>query len=125
MKSTEKPYAALLRGIMPMNPNTKNEKLRGVFEELGFTDVETIISSGNVIFKSKEKNTTKLENKIEKALSAKLGFTSPVIVRSHDELKKLIKKDPFKGKEHGQKTYLVVTFLKKAPREIFNTLDLG
>jgi hypothetical protein len=28
-----KQYVAFLRGIMPSNPNMRNEKLRGVFEE--------------------------------------------------------------------------------------------
>lgn len=39
-------YVALLRGIVPLNPNMRNEKLRGVFEKLGFTNVRTVISSG-------------------------------------------------------------------------------
>ena len=118
-------YAAFLRGIMPMNPNMRNEKLRGVFERLGFTDVQTVISSGNVVFKSGSKSIATLEAKIEKALTAELGFKSAVFIRSKEELEKLIRTDPFKGKEHGRKTYLIVTFLKKEPREIFSVLDLS
>src|SRR4051812_30410175 len=92
-------YAAFLRGIMPTNPNMRNEKLRGVFESLGFSNVQTVISSGNVIFEStsKDKDVAKLEITIEKALTAKLGINSTTIIRSKNDLEKLIASDPFKG----------------------------
>lgn len=61
-------YAALLRGIGPSNPNMRNEKLRGVFENLGFQNVQTVISSGNVLFETRSNNIKELEAIIEKAL---------------------------------------------------------
>lgn len=118
-------YVALIRGIMPMNPNMRNEKLRQVFSELGFADVKTVISSGNVIFKSRSKSISALETKIEQGLSKSLGFNNTVIVRSKDELHELIQGDPFKGKKHNRKSYLIATFSKTVPREVFNTLDLS
>ncbi len=108
---------------MPTNPNMRNEKLRGVFEGLGFSNVHTIISSGNVIFESRSKDAAALEIKIEKALLKQLGIKSPAYIRSRQELERLIKKDPFKGMAHGRTSYLIVSFLKKSPREIFNVLD--
>jgi uncharacterized protein (DUF1697 family) len=101
-----------------MNPNMRNEKLRGLFEELGFTNVKTVISSGNVLFESPETDTAKLEAMIEAALPEKLGFTSTTIVRSLDELQKLVDSGPFAGYEHGPKTSLNVTFLKYAPEHL-------
>ncbi len=109
-------YVALLRGIMPMNPNMRGEKLRSVFEKLGFTNVATVIASGNVVFESPNKNSAALEAKIEKAFPKYLGFTSTTIIRSHDELAAIVKKNPFKGKEHSQSSYLLVTFLKDKHR---------
>lgn len=105
-------YVALLRGIAPLNPNMRGAKLCGVFRDLGFTNVASVISSGNVVFDSPSKSVAALEAKIEKALPAQLGFTSTTIIRSRREIEALIKKDPFKGKTHGTKTYLIVTFLK-------------
>src|SRR6185312_1324765 len=61
-------YVALLRGIGPTNPNMKGEKLKAVFEGLGFRNVHTVIASGNVIFDSPSKAPAVLEEKIEKAL---------------------------------------------------------
>ncbi len=118
-------YVALLRGILPTNPNMRNEKLRGVFEGLGFSNVHPVISSGNVIFETNSKNIPTLEFTIEKALMKHLGIKSPVYIRSKKELEALIQKNPFGTMEHGQTSYLIVSFLKKKPGEIFNTLDLS
>jgi uncharacterized protein (DUF1697 family) len=60
----------------------RNDKLRGVFEKLGFESVKTVISSGNVIFESPSRSAAKLEQTIEKALPEQLGFTSTTILRS-------------------------------------------
>jgi uncharacterized protein (DUF1697 family) len=116
-------YVALLRGIGPLNPNMRNNKLRGLFEDLGFKNVQTIISSGNVLFESSSANAKALESKIEKALPQKLGFKSTTIIRSDKQLQKLIKSDPFKGKNDTSKSRLNVTFLKKGG-EVFSVIDL-
>jgi uncharacterized protein (DUF1697 family) len=39
-------YAALLRGIAPSGVNMTNDKLRGVFEALGFETVGSVLASG-------------------------------------------------------------------------------
>lgn len=109
-------YVALLRGIAPTNPNMHNEKLRGVFLDLGFEDVMTVISSGNVIFESDEINPKKLEEKIEKIILEDLGYKSPTIIRSDKQIKNLLEKSPFKDLNHTRETYLNVTFLKNTFR---------
>jgi uncharacterized protein (DUF1697 family) len=106
-------YVALLRGIAPTNPNMRNEKLRGVFEKLGFQNVRTVISSGNVIFESPSRSVKKLEETIEKTLPAQLGFTSTTIIRSKGQIQQLVEKNPFKDMQHSQTSSLNVTFLKK------------
>lgn len=106
-------YVALLRGIGPGNPNMRNDKLRGVFEKLGFANVQTVISSGNVVFESPARSMIKLEEIIETALPDQLGFTSTVIVRSKKQIQELVDTNPFASMEHSQKSSLNVTFLKK------------
>ena len=69
-------YVALLRGIAPTNPNMRNDKLRSVFEKLGFENVKTVISSGNVVFESPSRSIRKLEERIAKAFPEELGFTA-------------------------------------------------
>lgn len=111
-------YIAFLRGIGPGNPNMHNEKLRGVFEELGFSNVKTVISSGNVLFETSASDAPDLEAKIEAAFPERLGFQSTTIIRSHDAIRQLVEKAPFKRYEHGRSTYLTVTFLKQRPSNL-------
>lgn len=105
-------YAALLRGIGPTNPNMRGEKLRGVFESLGFANVQSVITSGNVLFESDVTDVKKLEAMVEKALPEQLGFTSTTLIRTQAELQALVDADPFPGITQGPKTYITVTFLK-------------
>ncbi|MCA2206568.1 DUF1697 domain-containing protein [Nocardia rosealba] len=109
-------YAALLRGIMPTNPNMRNDKLRGVFEGLGFEDVATVLSSGNVVFRTDDARDD-LENRIQQALATELGIPGGTIVRSHPELRALLDRDPFEGLTHERGSYLTVTFFKHTMRE--------
>jgi uncharacterized protein (DUF1697 family) len=104
-------YVALLRGIAPLNPNMHNDKLRGVFESLGLANVRTLLSSGNVLFDS-DSAASKLESQIEKAIIAQLGFTSTTIIRSRQELERLVALDPFKGADTDASFKQNITFLK-------------
>jgi uncharacterized protein (DUF1697 family) len=113
LKQTITKYVALLRGIAPLNPNMRNDKLRRVFEKLGFANVKTVISSGNVIFESPSRSVRELEARIENALSEELGFNSTTIIRSQRQVQQLVDKNPFEDMEHSQKSSLNVTFLKK------------
>jgi uncharacterized protein (DUF1697 family) len=120
-------YIALLRGIAPMNPNMRNNKLREFFEGLGFRNVRTVISSGNVIFDppagGDSNNPGALEEKIEENLPQKLGFNSSTIIRSREQLLELEKKDFFKGKEDLPESRFNITFLKRAPFEVPFVVD--
>jgi uncharacterized protein (DUF1697 family) len=108
-------YVALLRGIGPTNPNMRNENLRRVFEGLGFGNVQTVISSGNVLFESQSRDVKVLEAMIEKALPEQLDFTSTTIIRSKEELQLLFDKNPFKDIRDTPQSKLNVTFLKNKP----------
>lgn len=106
-------YAALIRGIGPGDPQKTNEKLRSVFIDLGFSNVQSVISSGNLIFETKEISTQKLESTIEEAWPKLLGFKATTVVRSQSELQQLIDSDPFNGTVHSEQSYLLMTFLKQ------------
>jgi uncharacterized protein (DUF1697 family) len=117
-------YVALLRGIGPTNPNMRGEKLKAVFEGLGFKNVHTVIASGNVVFDSSSKNANALETKIEKELPKKLGFTRAAIVRSQAELEALVAKKPFKGVKDEKPNYLIVTFFKDRRPELCSVINM-
>ncbi|WP_067692415.1 DUF1697 domain-containing protein [Nocardia jejuensis] len=105
-------YAAFLRGIMPSNPNMRNDKLRGVFEGLGFDKVSALLSSGNVVFRTDETDAAALETRIQQALTAELGIPGGTLLRTQDQLRALVDSDPFTGLTHGRETYLTVTFTR-------------
>ena len=90
----------------------QNAKLRGVFEDLGFANVMSVISSGNVLFESERTDIAGLEADIEARLLTQLGFHSTTIIRSRAQLEALVRKQPFGDAVHSPKQYLTVTFLK-------------
>ena len=108
-------YVALLRGIGPSNPNMRQPKLKGVLESLGFTRVQPVLGSGNVVFESPERSAPALEARMEAAWPKRLGFSSTTIVRSRGELERIVALDPYAGLEHRKDTYLLVTFFKRRP----------
>jgi uncharacterized protein (DUF1697 family) len=88
--------------------------LKTLFEDLGFSKVQTYIQSGNVIFSSKEKSNKKLEDKISSAIKSKFGFDVQVMFLTPEEIEYVIQNNPFlKKKKDSEKLY--VTFLSENP----------
>jgi uncharacterized protein (DUF1697 family) len=115
-------YVAFLRGIGPINPNMRGEKLRAAFEAAGFTNVQTVLASGNVVFESQDNDQEAIAGRIEKALPEQLGFSSAAVVRSQAELQKLADQDLFAGYTHSKNLYLLVTFFRHSPPTLAFTL---
>jgi uncharacterized protein (DUF1697 family) len=113
-------YIAMLRGIGPGNPNMHGDKLRDSFLSMGFSNVKTLLSSGNIVFSSEETNIKKIETLIEDTNTRELGFTRDAIVRSQTEVQALIDANPFDGLKHenGGRTYLTITFFKNTPASL-------
>ena len=107
-------YVALLRAINVGGHTVKMDYLRTLFEAVGFSDVETFIASGNVIFDSKSKDTQALERKIEKHLQQSLGYEVKTFVRSISELAAVANCKPFSASELNQHA-LYVGFLANSP----------
>lgn len=116
-------YAAFLRGIGPLNPNMRNEKLRGVFEGEGLENVQSVITTGNIVFETATKDIKALETMIEKALPEQLGFSSTTIILSHAELKEVEKRHPFKLDEDIKKIEQFVAFTKRSVDDFATTTD--
>lgn len=88
-------YVALLRGInVGGNNKVEMKRLKEVFEKAGHLNVSTYINSGNVIFESKESNSKKLAEEIEKIIEKEFGFNIKVLVKSLTEIKLIEKELP-------------------------------
>jgi len=88
-------HVALLRGINVGGKNLiKMADLRACFEEMGLTEVQTYIQSGNVVFSSRRATKAKLEHAIEAALSETFAYSARVVVVSAAELARVVAQAP-------------------------------
>jgi uncharacterized protein (DUF1697 family) len=95
--------------------NAKMPEVKRAFESAGFTDVKTLLSSGNVVFGSRAAAAESLEKKAEAAMRKALGREFLTIVRSIDELREMLASDPYRGVRLGPDAKRIVTFVRKPP----------
>src|SRR3989441_6090277 len=106
-------YAAFLRGVMPVN--AKMPDLKKAFEAAGFTDVKTILGSGNVVFSARAASEASLERRAEAAMTERLGRTFLTIIRPIEALRELLASDPYRAFRLAPGAKRVVTFLRRRP----------
>lgn len=87
-------FVAFLRAINVGGHVVKMDALRRLFEEIGLSDVETFIASGNVVF-SASSDAPALEEQIEARLHDALGYKVAAFVRSAPELAAIAAHRPF------------------------------
>ena len=107
-------YIAFLRAINVGGRVVKMARLKELFESLGFTEVETFIASGNVIFNCAAKTAAALEKKIEGLLHRELGYDVKTFLRSDAELAQVAAYVPFDEQADLSST-LYIGFLQLAP----------
>jgi len=91
-------------------------QLKAAFEAAGFTDVKTVLSSGNVVFTASRVAESTLERKAEAAMRERLRHDFLTIVRPIDALRELLASDPYKTFRLPPGSKRVVTFLRAVPR---------
>src|SRR6187402_2248804 len=107
-------YAVFLRGInVGGNKKVPMAQLKATLEGMGFTDVRTLLASGNVILTAKKENISALTKRIAAALEKEFGFTIPVLVREMSRLEEMFASEPFKGITVTKDIRLYVTFLSE------------
>lgn len=114
-------YVAFLRGVSPMN--AKMTDLKRCFERAGFTDIKTVLSSGNVVFNARAMSEAVLERKAEVTMAKQLARTFYTIVRPANVLRELIEVDPYAAFRLPANAKRVVTFLRE-PHRVKITLPL-
>jgi uncharacterized protein (DUF1697 family) len=106
-------YAALLRGVSPMN--CRMPELKSALEKAGFTEVKTIISSGNAVFRARSASASAIERKCEDATEKHMGRRFLTIVRAVEDLEELLGRDPFAKFTLPANAKRNVTFLREPP----------
>jgi uncharacterized protein (DUF1697 family) len=94
------------------------ERLRRVIKEMGFTNVETFIQSGNVLFETDNLNVDEIERQIEFGLQETLGIPVPAFVRTDREIIEISDHKPFEDAERGENHTIYVLFLHEAPTAV-------
>lgn len=103
-------FVAFLRGVSPLN--AKSADLKHAFEAAGFTNVKTVLSSGNVTFDTRSTSETLIEQRAEAALQGSLGRSFYTIVRSSNYLRELLAEDPYANHTLPSQAKRVVSFLR-------------
>jgi len=94
--------------------NAKMPELKRCFESAGFTDVKTLLSSGNVVFDARKSSEAALERKAEAAMAEHLDRSFQTIVRPVEALRDLLESDPYAAFKLPANSKRVVTFLRSA-----------
>lgn len=111
-------YISLLRGInVGGNKLIPMKELKALYESLGFTNVRTLLASGNAVFETPRQDVAALKAEIEQGIATTFACHSVVFMRTPDELRAVIASCPFgeAEREHGSK--LLVMFLLDTPDE--------
>jgi uncharacterized protein (DUF1697 family) len=104
-------YIAFLRAINVGGHTVKMEYLRQLFESFGFSEVETFIASGNVVFHTSVKNTALLETKIAFGLQNALSYEVATFIRTDTELAQIAAYKAFPQAETDKATAFNIAFL--------------
>jgi uncharacterized protein (DUF1697 family) len=104
-------FIAFLRAVNVGGRTVTMEKLRALFEALGFEGVETFIASGNVIFRSQSEDTAALRRTIEGRLREALGYEVTTFLRTESEVAAIARYEPFEASPLESALALNVGFL--------------
>jgi uncharacterized protein (DUF1697 family) len=106
-------YLSFLRGVNMTGHNKINmTDLASLYKDMGFTDAETYIQSGNVIFGCNiEAHVSDIASSVEKAILERFGYKIPVMIRTFVDLRKIISFNPYLSEEKFDPSKMAVIFL--------------
>ena len=88
--------------------------LRELLSGLGFTDVATLLQSGNAVFSCRRTKPEVLARRIEAAIREQLGLEVSCIVRSREEMEAVMAGNPL-GEVATDGSKLLLVFLSESP----------
>ncbi len=108
-------FIAMLRAINIKPRFLKMETLRKSIYKLGYSDIQTYVQSGNIVFRSSTKNTKKIEAAIEEQIKIDFGFLTETFVRTPTEMKLVAHHLPFGKNIFGDQLYIAFAKEKIEP----------
>jgi uncharacterized protein (DUF1697 family) len=90
----------------------KMTDLNSLYKGIGFTDAQTYIQSGNVIFRCSENlHHGDIVKRIEGAMLDRFGYYVPVMIRTTEEIRRLLSVNPYLNEENFNAAKTAVIFL--------------
>ena|SRR5215470_4689710 len=103
---------ALLRAInVGGHAVIKMDALRAFFSSLKCKDVQTYVQSGNVVFRTNERDLARLGKRIQATIAKKFGVTPGVMLRTTADMRGVVARNPFAKRENIEPAKLLVSFL--------------
>lgn len=114
-------HVALLRGInVGRNKRLSMADLRALAEGLGWTNVSTLLATGNLFFTPRAAeargDAARLAAKLEKSLAARHRLASRVVVLSSADVATVVEQQPFGAKAGDPSRLLVAAYLDQTVR---------
>ncbi len=107
-------HIALLRAVnVGGHGKVSMADLRAFLSTLGFSDAQSLLQSGNLVFTNKK--TTDLETLLEREARKRLGLETDFFVRSASEWDAVVAANPFPKEAARSPASFLVMVLKKAP----------
>jgi uncharacterized protein (DUF1697 family) len=109
-------YLALLRGIN-VGPHKQVDMadLRDLLTKLGFTDVRSLLRTGNLLFECRARTCAQLEILLRAETEKRLALETEFFVRTAEEWQAVIARNPFRAEAVHDPSHLLVMFLRHAP----------
>jgi uncharacterized protein (DUF1697 family) len=110
-------YISMLRAInVGGNRKIRMNELRALHESLGVGSPQTLLQSGNVVFQSELTDCPALARRLEEGIEQHVGFHSDVLLRTLDEYRAVIRRNPLSA-EHADPSKRVVMFFSANPAQ--------
>ena len=103
-------FVALLRGVnVGKAKRVPMAGLRALLSGLGYTDVATLLNSGNAVFRSAESSPARHASAIAGAIADRMKIDVPVVVKSAIELEAIVAGNPL-ARSDADPSRLLVAF---------------
>lgn len=107
-------FISLLRGInVGGNKRIKMADLCDLYDTLGFSNIKTILQSGNAVFTTDDTDMGAIRQRIEDGIQAKFGFESKVIMRTPSDFQAIVDNPPLSRAQLVETSRILVMFLRE------------
>jgi len=116
-------FVVLLRGVNVGKGNkVPMAEFRAALEELGHTEVQTLLNSGNAVFSSASRSPAKLATDIASSVQARFGVVTPVIVKSAAEFAAIVANNPIAPPESENSRFIVAFAMDRTKLQELSSL---